>query len=185
MRWLYEFIYRFPFVPIEWIFGSHPSPELEQLVETGSIVPGRAIELGCGVGLDAIYLAKKGFDVTGIDFSVTAIKRARANAQMAGVAVNFVEDDLTNLRQVSGTFDFILDSGAMNDLRGQDRDLYMQNVLPLTQTGTQYLLMCFENALPTSEIEQRFGEHFGIETVSKKIEGLFGREIAFHYMTRR
>ncbi len=50
-KWIYEFLYRFPFVPIDWIFGS--SSDIENLVELaidGRIAPGRAITLGCGVG---------------------------------------------------------------------------------------------------------------------------------------
>jgi len=81
-KWVYECLYRFPFVPIDWIFGS--SSEIENLVDLaidGRIAPGRAITLGCGVGRETIYLAKKGFDVIGVDFSQTAIKRARRKAQ--------------------------------------------------------------------------------------------------------
>ena len=77
-NWIYELIYRFPFVPIDWIFGASSSIEnLVELAINGWIESGRAITLGCGVGRETIYLAKKGFDVTGIDLSSTAIKRAR------------------------------------------------------------------------------------------------------------
>ena len=69
---------------------------------SGCIAPGRAIDLGCGVGAEAIYLAKNGFDATGVDFSPTANKQARAKSQTAGVEVRFVVDDLANLLQVSG-----------------------------------------------------------------------------------
>jgi cyclopropane fatty-acyl-phospholipid synthase-like methyltransferase len=163
-KWTYELIYRFPFVPISWIFGRHT--KLVELVENGHITPGRAIDIGCGEGSNAaIFLAKNGFDVTGVDFSLTAIKRARKNAEAAGVEVTFIEDDLTNLRHVGGTFDFLVDFGALNDLNEENRDLYVKNVLPLTRPGSRYLLGCFEKKLEPSEIERRFGEQFNIETL--------------------
>jgi cyclopropane fatty-acyl-phospholipid synthase-like methyltransferase len=184
MKWLYEFFYRIPFIPIAWIFGPLVPP-LVDLVENGRLPPGRAIDLGCGVGVEAIYLARNGFDVTGVDFSPTAIKRARRNAREAGVQVTFVEDDLTDLRQVSGTFDLLVDIGALYDLNQVDRNLYVRNILPLTHSDTRYLLMGFENKLPPDEIERRFGQNFGIETLATGSESVFGRQIIFYWLHRK
>ena len=130
-KWLYEIIYRF--VPTEWIFGS--TSKIESFVEAaidGRIAPCKAITLGCGVGRETIYLAKKGFDVIGLDFSPTAIKKARRRAKANGVEVEFIVDDLTNLRHVSGTFDLVTDFGALNDLSREALDLYMEKVVPQT-----------------------------------------------------
>lgn len=83
---LYDLIYRF--VPVDWIFG--PSSEIENYVDLsvdGRIESGSVITLGCGVGRETIYLAKKGFDVLGLDFSPTAIKHARRRAAAEGVDV--------------------------------------------------------------------------------------------------
>ena len=186
MRRLFELIYRLVRifkVPISWFFGSHP--ELAELVESGRIPPGRAIDLGCGVGNEAIYLAKSGFDVTGIDFSTTAIRLARDKAQAAGVKVAFFEDDLTNLRHVSGTFDLLADYGALHALKQEERDLYMSNVLPLTHPGSRYLLRCFESKLSWDEVERRFGDLFTIETLTTETEIIIGRTITVYLMTRK
>lgn len=171
-------------MPIAWIFGSI-LPDLVELVESGRIAPGRAIDLGCGVGVEAIYLAKNGFEVTGVDFSPTAIKRARKDARAAGVEVRFVEDDLTNLRQVNGVYDLLLDVGALNDMNQEARDSYLQNVLPLTYPGSLYLLMCFERKLGPDELQRRFGEHFSIEAMSGQTESLSSRIITVYLMTRK
>lgn len=184
-KWTYELFYRFPFVPISWIFGSpHELEEYTQLFENGRIPPGKAIDLGCGEGSNAVYLSKIGFDVTGIDFSPTAIKRAHANAQAAGVEVTFFQDDLTKLRHVSGKFDLLVDFGALNDLNQVDRDLYMKNVLPLTLPGSCYILICFTKSLPSNEIERRFAQHFNIETLNKRSESATARSIVVYCMTR-
>jgi cyclopropane fatty-acyl-phospholipid synthase-like methyltransferase len=183
-KWVYELLYRFPFVPISWIFGRHTT--LVELVEGGYIDPGRAVDIGCGEGSNgAIFLAKNGFDVTGVDFSPTAIKRARKNALKAEVEVEFIEDDLTNLRHISGTFDLLVDIGALNDLSEVDRDLYMQNVLPLARPSSRFLLGGFKKKLGLDEIERRFGEQFQIEEVSGELDPK-ASSVGFRYflMTR-
>ena len=184
-KWIYELFYGLPFIPISWIFGSpHEMKEYTDLFASGQIPPGRAIDLGCGEGSNAVYLSKIGFDVIGVDYSPTAIKRARANARAAGREVTFFEDDLTNLHHVSGKYDLLVDFGALNDLNQLDRDLYMQNVLPLTLPGSCYILFCFAKSLPSNEIEHRFAQHFSIETLNKRTESVTARSIIVYSMTR-
>jgi SAM-dependent methyltransferase len=183
-KWFYELIYRF--VPVDWIFGS--TSKIERFVELaidGRIEPCKAITLGCGVGRETIYLAKKGFDVIGLDFSPTAIKRARRMAKSAGVDVEFVVDDLTNLRYVQGTFDLVTDFGALNDLGQKSRDLYLENVLPLTHPGSQYLMFCFEKMLPSDEVKRRFGEHFRIEELDRSPGNGYPGDLTLYLMLRR
>jgi cyclopropane fatty-acyl-phospholipid synthase-like methyltransferase len=182
-KWLYEFVYRF--IPVNWIFGS--SSEIEKIVDLAidrRIDPGRAITLGCGVGRETIYLAKKGFDVIGLDFSPTAIKQARRRAKSEGIEVLFIVDDLTNLQHVSGTFDLVTDFGALNDLGQDARDLYMQNILSLTYPSSKYVMFCFEKMLPPDEVKQRFSEYFRIEELDKKPGSRFPGTFTLYLMTR-
>ncbi|MEW5990370.1 MAG: methyltransferase domain-containing protein [Chloroflexota bacterium] len=104
MRAFYDAWYRWGSPP--WI--GPPRPELVRLVDDGALAPGRAIDLGCGVGDNAIFLARRGFEVTAVDFAPSAVARARANAREAGVAVDFLVDDLTRLRRVHGEFDLLV-----------------------------------------------------------------------------
>ncbi|HLF08321.1 MAG TPA: methyltransferase domain-containing protein, partial [Dehalococcoidia bacterium] len=113
MKLFYEVTYRYFRAP--WDIG--PREELVALVASGRIAPCRAIDLGCGTGANAIYLAQKGFEMTGVDYAAAAVEKARARATEAGVQVDFIVDDLTDLRHVSGTFDFLLDYGVLDDLR--------------------------------------------------------------------
>jgi 2-polyprenyl-3-methyl-5-hydroxy-6-metoxy-1,4-benzoquinol methylase len=69
-----------------WDIG-RPSTDLKQAVENGTLHPCRAVELGCGSGNDAIFLASRGFDVTAIDIAPTALSLAKKKAQDAGVKV--------------------------------------------------------------------------------------------------
>jgi 2-polyprenyl-3-methyl-5-hydroxy-6-metoxy-1,4-benzoquinol methylase len=58
-----------------WDTASPPA-ELEDLLERGLLKPCRALDIGCGTGGLVVYLAKRGFEVTGIDISIIAVKRA-------------------------------------------------------------------------------------------------------------
>lgn len=180
MKKFYELTYRYFRAP--WDIG--PREELVSLVESGRIKPCRAIDLGCGAGANTIYLAQHGFNMTGVDYADAAIGKSRARARKADVQVNFLVDDLTNLRHISGTFDFLLDYGVLDDLRLSQREPYLRNVLPLTHAGSQYLLWGFEypmrrweKFLPFfdvpfyfGEIEERFGPYFEIEKIAGKID---------------
>jgi len=196
MKLFYEIIYRFFRAP--WDIGARE--ELVELVESGRIEPCRAIDLGCGAGANAVYLAQQGFEVTGVDFAVSAINKARTRAEEAGVQVNFLVDDLTNLRHVSGHFDFLLDYGVLDDLRLPQREPYVRNMLPLTHAGSRYLLWGFEYPLRwwerflpfydipfhSGEIQQRFGPYFEIEKVAGALDwSKFPPGYAAYLMTRK
>jgi len=180
MKKFYELTYRYFRAP--WDIGARE--ELVSLVESKRIKPCRAIDLGCGAGANTIYLAQQGFDMTGVDYANAAIEKSRARARKADVQVNFIVDDLTNLRHVSGTFDFLFDYGVLDDLRLHERELYLRNILPLTHAGSQYLLWGFEYPMRrwekfvpffdipfySGEIEERFGLYFEIEKIAGKID---------------
>lgn len=184
MKLFYEMTYRHFRAP--WDIG--PRRELVDLVEDGQLQPGRAIDLGSGTGSNSIFLAQHGFDVTGVDYAPAAVEESRTKAEAAGVDVTFWVDDLTELRHVDGTFDLLVDYGTLDDLVSRDRDLYMENVLPLTRPGSRFLLYCFEwqprwwerllfrvaffgaMAMEPGEIERRFGEHFEIERIAREVD---------------
>lgn len=173
--------------------------ELVDLVEGGQIPAGRAIDLGCGTGSNAIFLAEHKFQVTGVDFAPAAIEKARAKADTAGVHADFIVDDLTDLRHVSGTFDLLVDYGVLDDLGDRDRDRYVDSVLPLAHAGSRFLLWCFEwperwwervapwaMALRPGEAERRFGHAFEIERIAgEQFDRGWLRGYAAYLMTRR
>ncbi len=140
MKWFYEILYGRLRAP--WDIGARK--ELVELVECGRIKPCRAIDLGSGTASNCIFLAQRGFDVTGVDFAASAIELGRKRARAANVNVNFIVDDLTNLQHTRGTFDLLVDYGTLDDLTPANRDLYLQNVLPHTHPKSQFVLYCFE-----------------------------------------
>ncbi|GLZ35969.1 hypothetical protein Lesp02_81560 [Lentzea sp. NBRC 105346] len=142
-RRAYDFMYR-TWAP--WETG--PRAELVALVESGVLKPGRAIDLGCGSGANAIFLAEHGFDVTGVDFSPKGLEKARDNA--GKLPIEFVEGDLTaeEIPGVEGTFDLLVDYGVLDDLKGPDREKMARTVKRLSHQGSRFLLWCFYDEIP-------------------------------------
>src|SRR5438270_11643617 len=88
-----------------WDTG-RPSSELQRVIAEERIPPSRAIELGCGSGTNAVWLAKQGFEVTAVDLSPLAISRARERAVGEGVPVCFLCADVL-IVPVVGTYDVV------------------------------------------------------------------------------
>lgn len=86
----------------EQIWSGNPNVALVR--EITGLTPGSALDLGCGEGADAIWLAGQGWSVTGVDVSDVALARARQHAAAAGVAIEFVLDDLA---ASPGEFDLV------------------------------------------------------------------------------
>jgi 2-polyprenyl-3-methyl-5-hydroxy-6-metoxy-1,4-benzoquinol methylase len=88
-------MYRIGFAPWD---QDHIPAELATLVEgSTALAPGRALDLGCGTGTQAVYLAKHGWQVTGVDAVERALAQARRRAEAAGVNVRWMDGDVTQL----------------------------------------------------------------------------------------
>src|ERR1700728_4452372 len=72
-------------------------------VEVASLTPGRALDVGCGEGADAIWLARSGWTVTAIDISEVAVTRAREAAELAGAVVEWVRGDALQTQFPAGS----------------------------------------------------------------------------------
>src|SRR5919205_4019837 len=98
MSIFFRAMYRFGFTP--WDSGVSP-PELKEMIEgPNARTPGKALDLGCGTGTNAIYMTQHGWNVTAIDFVPRAIANAKAKAVNAKVAPNFIVGDVTKLREL-------------------------------------------------------------------------------------
>ena len=86
---LFRVLYRLGFTP----WDGHPlSPTLRELVEgTAALATSTALDIGCGTGDNAIYLAKHGWQVTGVDYVDKPLSEARKKAARADVSVDFVK----------------------------------------------------------------------------------------------
>ncbi len=122
-----------------WDSGISP-PELLDFLDTQQ--PGRAIDLGCGTGTNVITLAKRGWEVTGVDFAPHAIRIAKRKAGRAGVQVDLRVGDVTQLSAVHGPFDFALDLGCFHGL-GDRKAGYLSGLDRLLAPGGYWLMYGF------------------------------------------
>ena len=90
--------------------------------------PGRALDLGCGTGTNAVTLTRHGWRVTGVDFVPEAILAARAKAARSGLEIDFHVASVTDLSSLDGPFDYVLDIGCLHSLKAEDRTRYAVNL---------------------------------------------------------
>jgi len=126
MSLFYEIAYMLGITPWEQASETHGHliAALLEREEKGKEPPlGRALDLGCGSGLWSVELAKRGWQVTGVDNVSKALSSARKRADSAGVDIRFVEGDVTALRDagVGAGFRFFIDMGCFHGLNDKQR----------------------------------------------------------------
>ena len=85
------------------------APNQFLVAEVASLAPGRALDLGCGEGRNAVWLAEQGWDATAVDFSAVGIAKGQEMASQRGVAVTWVVDDLNHYEPPEQAFDLVID----------------------------------------------------------------------------
>jgi 2-polyprenyl-3-methyl-5-hydroxy-6-metoxy-1,4-benzoquinol methylase len=129
---------------------------------------GSALDLGTGPGTQAIQLAQLGFDVTAVDISESAIRRARDTAADSGLAITWQQDDILATR-LAGQFDLIFDRGCFHVLPAERRQEYISTVAGLLKPGAYFFLKCFSQLQPGTDGPHRF--------TPEQIRELFGRHL--------
>jgi SAM-dependent methyltransferase len=119
--------------------------------QAGGWVHGEVLDIGCGFGDNAVYLAKNRYAVTGLDISPTALITAERRARDAGVDVKFAVADSTKLDGYTGAFDTVIDIGLFHSLDDDGRRSYAAAVHRATRPGATLLLSCFSEANPVGE----------------------------------
>ena len=124
-------------------FGTAPDESLAAWVQSGVLRPGRAIDLGCGNGRNAVFLARQGFAVQAVDYSRTAIEWARDRIAAAGVEVSLTQQSVFELQIEAGSCDLVYDSGCFHHIAPHRRKTYVDLVLSALKPGGYFGLTCF------------------------------------------
>jgi SAM-dependent methyltransferase len=114
--------------------------------QQAGLIRGDVLDIGCGLGDNAIYLAKQGHNVAGLDISPTALITAEGRAKDAGVDVKFAVADATKLEGYADAFDTIIDSGMYHCLDDDGKRAYLAALHRATRSGARLLLSCFSDA---------------------------------------
>ncbi|MFF9121805.1 class I SAM-dependent methyltransferase [Streptomyces sp. NPDC014889] len=126
-------------------FADKPDENLVEWLERGLIGGRRALDLGCGPGRNALYLAERGFEVDAVDLSPQAIAWARERATEAGAEVRFLCGDAFGLAgaQLTGPYDVVYDSGCFHHLPPHRRISHLALLDRVLAPGGHLALTCF------------------------------------------
>ena len=162
-------------------FANRPDENLAEYLARGLIRPGRALELGCGPGRNAVLLARQGFEVDAVDLSPTAVDWARERAAEAGVDVRFHCGDAFALTdtELTGPYDLVYDSGCFHHLPPHRRISYLRLLDRVLAPGGHLGLVCFASGamgseLPDEEFYRDTRLHGGLAYTPESLRRIFG-----------
>nr|WP_223187962.1 class I SAM-dependent methyltransferase [Streptomyces sp. CBMA29] len=136
-------------------FVDKPDESLVSCLDRELVRPGRALDLGCGPGRNAVLLARRGFAVDAVDLSPAAVRWARERAREAGAeGIRFREGDAFALGEgeLSGPYDLVCDSGCFHHLPPHRRISYLALLDRVLAPGGHLALTCFAAGAMGSEL---------------------------------
>ena len=134
-----------------WDIG-RPQPAF---VAAADSIRGRVLDVGCGTGDLAIWLAERARTVTGIDFLAAPLAEARARAAARGVAVNFLQMDALAVGEIPERFDAVTDCGFFHTLDDAGRTAYAAALARLLEPGCRVFILCMADSEPGSHGPRR------------------------------
>lgn len=157
-----------------WDIG-RPQPAFVELAHNHELNPGRVLDVGCGTGENAIFLAQNGYSVTGVDLVQDAIRTARSKADSRKVKIGFRTGNALALEFRDAEFDNVTDSGLFHTFQNPERTVFAQEIARVLRVDGKYFMMCFSEKEPTDwggprrvtrrEIEDTFSTYFGINYI--------------------
>jgi SAM-dependent methyltransferase len=176
----FEWAYRSGELP--WDIG-RPQPAIVRLAEEGAI-EGTVLDVGCGTGENALYVASRGLDVVGVDAAPTAIERACAKATERDVRAEFLVADALALDGLGRTFDVAIDCGLFHTFSDADRIRFERSLHATLRPGARYFLLCFSEHQPGDigprrvterEIRDTFARRWTVDSI---VEERFAARLA-------
>jgi len=161
-------------------FVNKPDENLVHYFEKEMIFPSKVLELGCGAGRNAIYLAKKGCSVVGVDLSENALEWAKKRISEEDVNVELVCANIFDLDFQQESFDFIYDSGCFHHIAPHRRVSYIEIINRLLKQDGYFALCSFEengtyggSALTDEEVYLKRSLEGGLGYTKSKLQEIF------------
>ncbi|MCX6363368.1 MAG: class I SAM-dependent methyltransferase [Actinobacteria bacterium] len=132
-----------------WDIG-RPQPVFKTLADAGAIA-GPVLDVGCGTGENALFLAARGFAVVGVDAVEAAVEAARRKAVARGLEAEFLVHDALALEGLGRRFATVVDSGLFHTFDDRERRRFVTSLAAALALGGRYYVLCF------SERERRDG----------------------------
>lgn len=161
-----------------WDIG-RPQPTFRELVSAGELNKGSVLDVGCGTGENALYVAENGFSTVGVDLSSRAIVAAKAKANERKLRVDFRLANALSLDFKGSYFDNAIDSGLFHTFNDSDRVSFANEIARVLKTNGRYFMLCFSDKEPTNwggprritreEIEATFSPLFEINYIRDSV----------------
>jgi len=161
-----------------WEVG-HPQSAFVDLFSSNELVVGNLLDIGCGTGENAIFLAQNGFSVVGIDLVPSAIEKAKQKAHKLGLDIDFSVGDALHLRFAPNEFDSVIDSGLFHIFDDKRRLAYIDQIAKVLRPKGGYFMLCFSEKEPTDwggprrvskeEIEEVLAPNFEVNFIHDSI----------------
>ncbi|WP_405168179.1 class I SAM-dependent methyltransferase [Nocardia sp. NBC_01499] len=132
--------------PAPWDIG-RPQPAIERVGSQGGFT-GAVLDVGCGSGDNALYVASLGVSVLGVDVAETALALARQKADDRGLGVEFVVADAFQLEQLGRKFPTVLDCGMFHTCDADERPRYVASLASVIEQGGTLYVLCFSDIGP-------------------------------------
>jgi len=124
-------------------FVNVPDENLVGYFDNNRLTPGKVLELGCGPGRNAIYLAERGCAVDAVDLSKEAIEWGKERAKEKGVRINFVHQNIFDMDFEENAYDIVYDSGCFHHITPHRRVSYLEILNKALKPGGFFALTCF------------------------------------------
>jgi len=125
-------------------FTDLPDENLVKYMSICSDLNGKAMDIGCGNGRNARYLASNGFTVEGIDFSKECLDWAKEHKDHRS-DIEYLNTSFFDIKKEHGTYDFIYDSGCLHHIKPHRRAQYLKKIFNLLKPGAYFGLVCFND----------------------------------------
>ena len=130
----------------------------QAFVEAADEIRGRVIDIGCGTGDLALWLAEQERTVTGVDFLEKPLDVARRKAAQRGLTVNFLQMDALAVGEIPERFDAATDCGLFHTFDDVGRSAYVAALTRLLEHGARLFLLCFADTEPGEHGPRRVSE---------------------------
>ncbi|RSK49135.1 class I SAM-dependent methyltransferase [Bacillus canaveralius] len=124
-------------------FVNCPDENLVSYFEKNLIGPGKVLELGCGPGRNAIYMAEKGCSVDAVDLSQEGLEWGAERAKERNLDINFMLKNIFELKIEEGAYDFVYDSGCFHHIAPHRRMSYINLLKTALKPNGLFALTCF------------------------------------------
>ena len=149
---------------------SNPSQELATLLAAGVVRKGRALDIGCGAGVETMFLAESDFRASGIDLSDKAIELAKSSGKRRGLRIDFRTGTVLDMPYHDNEFVFLNDRGCLHNLDLDEWTGYASEVTRVAKPSAYFLLRGASNkeshgqftCLSEKRLEKYFSDHFAI-----------------------